>query len=702
MYDLLEFNSTFFWFLFMSSRLHHFETRFLQFCELFRHCDKSHFGQMERLYTEFQTIQHLGQDLSNTSIDHLSSDHKLLWEYFDFGKENYHNFCAPYISLINDDKHTSTQRIMGEYKRPDALNSLIQNHPTDLKIKQKLQELVGGPAGLGTMDDFVAKIRMERLSQIMGYVLSGVAQDDLAMYYVKKQLSSKVFKYRNQSVEDFLTQQMVERDMDFVVHATDGGFGTVALAGTLSPIKTTPPMFFETSSNNLAPASLFINHNQKRVTAVVTNMIENSTQVLVATHQSLKNLVALPAVGSTDNPLYGYSIEMCVFHSGASFQADATHTITSYLYDLKNASDRLRQTLMRGAFLNLVGSAIVGKTLRDTLRDTNIHVLGTDSEKLYHAMRMAAAVDQHDIKSREMGDVVLGEMHAILTSNLESDFISSLTPSQLILIKKSFGSVVQTALHYFSIFPLKNNQKLTLSEKKKLHNVANMVDKLNPLLGDGTAVNLSRLWGMDQVENTARTQSQNSSLAPLGYIYSSDIQSDMQRMFVMHQETQHKKQIICGVLLDHLSRSQVPDCFQEFLNHARADTVTNPLPSSDKAREFFADVQRMCAGKKSLNALSSQEANLNNPRAAFRRWINQVSVHLFEKPTVAGESVVVLSELFNTSLWTDRSLIPFSPKMKSVVENISHVMLAHAQHPTGADLSSLLDNVYQTPRRKLH
>lgn len=686
----------------MSSRLHHFENRFLQFCELFKHCDKSHFGQMERLYAEFQTIQHLGQDLSHTSIEHLSSDHKLLWDCFDFGKENYHSFCTPYISLINDDKHASTQRIMAEFKRPAALSSLIQNRPTDLKIKQKLQELLGGPLGLDTVDDFVAKIRMQRLAQIMGYVVSGVAQDDLAMYYVKKQLSSKIFKYRNQSLEDFLTQQMVAHDVDFVVNATDSVFGTVSLAGAVCSTKRASPMFFETPLNNLAPASMFINHNQKRVTAVVTNMTENSTKVLVATHQSLKNLVALPTVGATVNPLYGYSVEMCVFHSGASLQADSIHTITSYLSDLQNASDVLRQTLMRGAFLSLVGSSIVGKTLRDTLRDTNIHVLGTDSEKLYHAMRMAAEVDQHDLKSREMGDVVLSEMNSTLNTCLDAQFISNLTPSQIILIQKTFASVVQTALHYFSIFPLKNKQKLTLSEKKKLHNIAIMVDKLTPILGDGAQINLSKLWAMDQVESTAQTQSQNSSLAPLGYIYSPDIHSEIENGFALQQEALHKKQIICGVLLDHLARAQVPECFQEFLNHARADSVNNPLPSSDKTREFFADVQRMCGGKKSLNALSSQEANLSNPRAAFRRWINQVCVHLFEKPTVAGESVVVLSELFNTSLWTDRSLIPFSPKMKLVMENISHVMLAHSQRPTGAHLSSLLENVYQTPRRKMH
>lgn len=686
----------------MSSRLHDFEIRFLQFCELFKHCDKSHFGQMERLYAEFQTIQRLSQNLSNASIEHLSSDHKLLWDSFDLGKEHYQHFCTPYISVINNDKQSSTQRLMTRLKHPDALNSLIQSHPTDLKIKQRLQDLLGGVLGMSTMDDFVAKNRMERLAQIMGYVISGVAQDDLATYHVKKQLSPKIFKYRNQSTEDFLTEQMIEHDVKFVVKTENSTFGTVSLAGVVNPIKSSARMFFEKPLNHLSPACLFINHNQKRLTAVVTNMIPNFTQVLVATHQALKNLAALPTVGGTANVVHDYSVNMCVFHSGASIEADLSHTVISYLQDLENASDLLRQTLMRGAFLNLVGSSIVGKTLRDTLRDTNVHVLGTDSEKLYHAMRTAASSDQHDVKSREMGDVVLGEIYATLHTCMDAHFISNLTPSQMILIKKTFASVVQTARNYFSIFPLKSKQKLTLSEKKKLHNVALMVDHLSPILGEPVAIELLNLWSMDHIENTAQMQSQHSSEIPLGYIYSADIHNEIEHTFVSQQELHYKKQIICVFLLDYLARSQVPECFQEFINHARADSVSNPLPSSDKAREFFADVQRMCGGKKSLNALSSQEANLHNPRAAFRRWINQVSVHLFEHTTVAGESVVVLSELFNTSLWTDRSLIQFSPKMKSVVEKISYIMLSHAQHPTGVDLSLLLDNVYQTPRRKMH
>jgi len=37
-----------------------------------------------------------------------------------------------------------------------------------------------------------------------------------------------------------------------------------------------------------------------------------------------------------------------------------------------------------------------------------------------------------------------------------------------------------------------------------------------------------------------------------------------------------------------------------------------------------------------------------------------------------------------------------------VMENISHVMLNHSQRPTGVQLSALLENVYQTPRRKMH
>lgn len=687
----------------MSSRLHNFESRFLQFCELFKHCNKSSTGQVDRLYEEFRALQQLGQSLSNSSFDHFASDYKTLCDYFDLGKENYQKFCAPYISLINEDKQGSTQRIMTHLKNPQALNSLIQNRPQDPAVKQKLQDLVGGASGLEAAEDFVAKSRMERLSQIMGYVLSGVAQDDLATYHLKKQLSSKIFKYRNQSMEDFLAQQIVEHDVEFVVQTAESLFGTVPVAGVVNSVKGFPKMFFEAPSDHVSPTSLFINHSQKRVTAVVTNMIQHPTQVLVATHQSLKNLSELPSIGSTPNPLHGYAVEMCFFHSGAFIEADCGHTLTSYLQDLQNASYVLRQTLMRGAFLSLVGSSIVGKTLRDTLRDTNIHVLGTDSEKLYHAMRMASDVDQHDIKSREMGAVVLNEMGAILEVCSDPKFVSTLTASQLLLIKQSFSSVVQTAQHYFSVFPLKNKQKLTLSEKRKLHHLAQMIDALHPLLGDSSSTsNFSNSWVIGQVEESAQIQSQHSFTLPLAYTYSPEIHNQMQHAFVLQKETHHKKHVLSGVLLDYLARSQVPECFQEFLNHARADSISNPLPSSDKAREFFADVQRMCGGKKSLNALSSQESNLSNPRAAFRRWINQVSVHLFEKPTIAGESVVVLSELFNTSLWTDRSLIPFSPKMKSVVENISHVMLEHSQHPSGAHLSSLLENVYQTPRRKMH
>ena len=687
----------------MSSRLHNFESRFLQFCELFKHCNKFSAGQVDRLYEEFRALQQLGQTLSESSLDHFALDYKTLRDYFDLGKENYQKFCAPYISLINEDKHGSTQRIMAHLKNPQALSSLIQTRPVDPVVKQKLQDLVGGPLGLEAAEDFVAKARMERLSQIMGYVLNGAAQDDLATYHLKKQLSSKVFKYRNQSREDFLAQQIVEQDMEFVVQTAESLFGTIPLAGVVHSAKRSPKMFFETPSAHVSPTSLFINHNQKRLTAVVTNMIPHSTEVLVATHQSLKNLVELSSIGSTPNLLQGYSVEMCFFHSGAFIEADGGHTLTSYLQDLQNASHVLRQTLMRGSFLSLVGSSIVGKTLRDTLRDTNIHVLGTDSEKLYHAMRMASEVDQHDIKSREMGAVVLNEMEAVLAVCLDQNFVSNLTPSQLFLIKQSFSCVVQTAHHYFSIFPLKSKQKLTLSEKRKLHHLAQMMDALHPVLGEPTVVSdFLSYWAMEKVDETAQIQSQHSFTLPLAYTYSPELHNQMQHAFALQKETNYKKHVLSGFLLDYLARSQVPECFQEFLNHARTDSVSNPLPSSDKAREFFADVQRMCGGKKSLNALSSQEANLSNPRAAFRRWVNQVSVHLFEKPTIAGESVVVLSELFNTSLWTDRSLIPFSPKMKSVVENISHVMLEHSQHPTGAHLSSLLDNVYQTPRRKMH
>lgn len=686
----------------MTSRLHNFESRFLQFCELFKHCNKSSAGQVDRLYEEFRALQQLGQTLSNSSLDHFAADYKILRDYFDLGKDNYQKFCAPYISLINEDKQGSTQRIMTHLKNPQALSSLIQYRPENSVARQKLQDLVGGSVGLDAAEDFVAKARMERLSQIMGYVLSGVAQEDLATYHLKKQLSSKIFKYRNQSREDFLSQQIVDHDVEFVVQTAESLFGTVPVAGVIHSAKRLPKMFFEPPLDCVSPTSLFINHTQKRVTAVVTNMIQHPTEVLVATHQSLKNLSELPSIGSTPNALHGYSVEMCFFHSGAFIETDFGHTLTSYLQDLQNASYILRQTLMRGAFLNLVGSSIVGKTLRDTLRDTNIHVLGTDSEKLYHAMRMASDVDQHDIKSREMGAVVLNEMGSILEACSDQKFVSTLTGSQQILIKQSFSSVVQTARHYFSVFPLKNKQKLTLSEKRKLHHLAQMIDALHPLMGDPTDASTRLSWEMGQVEETAQIQSQHALTLPLAYTYSSEIHHQMQHTFVLQKETHHKRHVLSGVLLDCLARSQVPECFQEFLNHARADSVSNPLPSSDKAREFFADVQRMCGGKKSLNALSSQEANLSNPRAAFRRWINQVSVHLFEKPTIAGESVVVLSELFNTGLWTDRSLIPFSPKMKSVVENISHVMLEHSQHPSGAHLSSLLENVYQMPRRKMH
>lgn len=690
----------------MSSRLHNFESRFVQFCELFKHCDTSNSRQVNRLKQEFDVLQQLGRAFTTSSFEHFSDDQKLLKDYFDLGKEHYQDFCAPCIGLITADKQSSTKRIMEYFKHPSALQSLIQTRPSATTIKQKLQDLLGGAVGLDVADDFVAHARMDRFSQIMGYVLSGVAQEDLNTYHMKKMLSSKIFKYRNQSVEEFLTTQIMAQDCEFVVQTAESIFGAIPIAGVVNTVKSSPRMFFDNNSASLSPTSMFINHTQKRVTAVVTNMLEAPTNVLVATHQSLKNLCAQGHVEEQVNPLLGYSTEVCFFHTGVSTQTEDGYSATAYLQALTSAPTLLRQTLMRGAFLSVVGSPVAGKTLRDTLRDTNIHVLGTDSEQLYHAMRMAAEVDQHDVKSREMGAVVLNEMTAVLEVCVDPVFVSGLSVFQRTLLEHVFVSVAHSALHYFSIFPLKNKQKLTLSEKRQIHKIAQMLDsdkhnwnsKNRPLLL-GT---FSDLLGQQSLDSTAETQSQRSLTQPLVYSYSADIHKTIQAGFALQKEAQDKKHLLSGFILDYLSRSQVPECFQEFLNHARADSVNNPLPSSDKTREFFADVQRMCAGKKALNALNSQETHLNNPRAAFRRWINQVCVHLFERPTVAGESIVVLSELFNTSLWHDRSLIPFSPKMKSVVGNISEVMLEHSKQPSGAHLSSLLDNVYQNPRRKMH
>ena len=690
----------------MSSGLHNFESRFVQFCELFKHCDKSNSTQVARLQKEFDVLQQLGRTFVNSSFEHFSDDQKLLKDYFDLGKEHYQNFCAPCIALIGTDKQTSTKRIMEYFKQPSALQFLIQTRPNNTAVKQKLQDLLGGVAGLNVADDFVAHARMDRLSQIMGYVLSGVAQEDLLTYHMKKNLSSKIFKYRNQSVEDFLAAQIMEQDFEFVVQTAESVFGAIPIAGAVNTIKSSPPMFFESKRASLSPASVFINHSQKRVTAVVTNMLEHPTHVLVATHQSLKNLCAQDLIENQVNPLLGYSVEVCFFHTGVLTQSDEGHSTTGYLQALTTAPSLLRQTLMRGAFLSVIGSTVVGKTLRETLRDTNIHVLGTDSEQLYHAMRMAAEVDQHDVKSREMGAVVLNEMMAVLEVCADRTFVSGLSAFQQTLLEDVFETAANSALHYFSIFPLKNKQKLTLSEKQHIYKIAQMLDlgkhewnsKNTPLL----SIDFSNLLGRKDLDSTAEKQSQHSLAQPLGYTYCADIQKTIQNEFALRKDTHDKKHLLSGFILDYLARSQVPECFQEFINHARADSVNNPLPSSDKTREFFADVQRMCSGKKALNALTSQETNLGNPRAAFRRWINQVCVHLFEHQTVAGESVVVLSELFNTSLWHDRSLIPFSPKMKSVVGNISQVMLEHSKQPSGAHLSSLLDTVYQTPRRKMH
>lgn len=690
----------------MSSRLHNFESRFVQFCELFKYCDKSNSSQVARLQTQFNILQELGKTFPDSSFEHFSADQKLLKDYFDLGKEHYQTFCAPCIGLITADKQSSTKRIMEYFKHPAALHSLIQNRPSNTVAKQKLQDLLGGEKGLDVAEDFVANARMNRFSQIMGYVLSGVAQENLNTYHMKKQLSSKIFKYRNQSVEDFLTSQIVEHDLEFVVQTAESTFGAIPIAGAINATKSSPGLFFEVAPASLSPNSLFINHSQKRVTAVVTNMLEHPTQVLVATHQSLKNLCSQARIDGQVNPLLDYSTEMCFFHTGVLTHPHDGPSVTSYLQALAVAPPLLRQTLMRGSFLSVMGEAGGGKTLRDTLRDTNIHVLGTDSESLYHAMRMAAQVDQHDVKSREMGSVVLNEMTAVLEACVDPSFVSSLSVFQKTLLEQVFGAVANAALHYFSTFPLKNKQKLTLSEKRKLHKIAHILDaeqnNWNTGNASGVLVNFTNILGPSTLDATADAQSQYALAQPLGYSYSPDLQKNIQSHFVVQKDTQDKKQLLSGFILDYLARSQVPECFQEFLNHARVDSVNNPLPSSDKTREFFADVQRMCGGKKSLNALSSQEANLNNPRAAFRRWINQVCVHLFERPTAAGESVVVLSELFNTSLWHDRSLIPFSPKMKSVVGNISQVMLEHSRHPSGAHLSSLLDTVYQTPRRKMH
>lgn len=690
----------------MSSVLYSFESRFIQFCELFKHCDKSNSMHVARLLVEYKALQQLGRTLPNSNFEHFTFEHKILKDYFDFGKDNYQSFCLPCIALITSDKQSSTKRVMDYFKQPQTLTSLTQQRPLDANVKQKLQDLLGGQEGLDVADDFVATARMDRFSQIMGYVLSGLAQEDLNTYHMKKQISSKIFKYRNQSVADFLSSQIVEQDCEFVVQTSESMFGVIPIAGAISTYKTPPRMFFETTPNSSSPNSLFINHTQKRITAVVTNMLENPTQTLVATHQSLKQLCAQNEIEHTDNPLYGYATEICFFHTGASFEQDtSSHTVTSYLKDLTSAPLGLRQTLMRGAFLSLVGSGVVGKTLRDTLRDTNMHVLGTDSEKLYHAMRSAAEVDQHDVKSREMGCVVLNEMTAVLEMCANPTFISTLSDFQTNLIKQVFSSVEATTTHYFSIFPLKNKQKITLSEKRKINHIAHLLDTLKPTFGldfQTHSISFTQLFGPNGLENTATAQSQKALTLPLGYNYSPEIYKDIQTWFALQKENQRKKNMLSGFLLDNLARANVPECFNEFLNHARADSVSNPLPSSDKSREFFADVQRMCGGKKTLNALSSQEANLSNPRAAFRRWVNQVCVHLFEHPTAAGESVVVLSELFNTSLWHDRSLIPFSPKMKSVVGGISQVMLEHSRQPSGTHLSSLLETVYQTPRRKMH
>lgn len=712
----------------MSARVHSFETRFSQFCELFKHCDKTDREQVAVLRKQFTVLHRQGRQLSASDLTGLSVNQGLLKDFFDLGKENFHSFCHRAVELIDGDTVATSRRLAAYVKSQEAFESVRSTAAADPQTRQRLQELLGGLLGIEVGDEFVASVRMENLGRIIGYALSGLAKWNLQTFHATEQLSSRLLKYRKSSVEEYLTERIVEQDVEFVYEVSDIANGTRQVAGFVNESKNASELVMggQTRAKSRSD-SFFVNHAEKKIVMVAATSLNSGpgeqAMPLIKAHQALKALVQTDEINGVKNELFGYSFEVCFCHGGfaPSEQNKAgKQTGSGYFDALGGLTLNQRQALMRSAFLSLLGEKAASPTLQQVLRDTNIHILGTDTEKLYHDMRFASLVDSQDSTSRALANVCLGEMVGALEVLATASVEFSFTTGSKTIASAVVPSVVGAVQNYFKNFPLTPTQELSAAERRQLQHVSSLLEKVEEKLtqrADTYDESLSQV--LDQIGTLAmalspgqldghalRSSQQALRVCPT-YQFSEDKYEQLQSRCTKHTQDDKKKQLLTEFLIDSLAHNRMPECLKEFINHARAHSAQHPLPRTEFVREFFADVQRMCEGKKSLNSLSSLEdkmvkGQVDSARKLFTTGVSQVIKRtVMNEDAYASHAIWALSSLFDTSLWDNREILASNSKFKAKMDTIAETMLRHAQVDSGRHLNTLLEEVYRSPRRRL-
>lgn len=702
----------------MSPKLHNFETKFIQFCDLFKHCDKTNAVQVRTLQAEFEKLHLTALNFTNTDLEHLSANHLLLKEFFNLGKEHFKEFCKQAVSLIDSNQQQTAMRLAHYIKSQEAFESIRSKREIDTVTRQKLQDLLGGILGVEIGQDFVASVKMENLGRIIGYALSGLCKGDLDTYWSQKQLSSKIFKYRNQTVEDFLSERIIEQDLEFVYHIGDSQNGQKQVAGLINGHRSVVEYlrFGQTRAQN-RPDSFFVNHDEKKIVVVAATSNYNGPGEqaipLVKAHQCVRLLTQQEFINDIPNDVYGYKIEMCFCHAGfAPSEQSKTgkQTGSAFFEAAGHLTIQQRNTLMRSAFLSLLGENGVSHLLQHALRETNVHILGTDSEDLYHKMRFAANLDERSPWSREMAKVCLTEISNVLDILTHSDFNLSFQSGSKTLSEAVLQSVVGAAKNYFKVFPLVQYQELPDDERNMLLNIGqqmgvlkqklfNSPDTYNEHISDCLS-DIKRCasdYSERNLNEVAEEVSVEISMVTPTYIFSEQKHSEMEMQQKEQTADDHKRIILSNYLMEQMTSGTLAPSIQEFINLARVNAEDYPVPNMERAREFFTDIEHIFAGKKNLDALSSQ-MHLKNPRDSFKRWINTVAIHSFESPSIGAEAIVLLSELFNAKWLTQRENIPSNMRMKESFNRLAETMVSYSKH--SEYLNDLLKDVYRAPKKR--
>lgn len=677
----------------MSARFHSFEHRLAHFCELLKYCDKTNLSHVSHLHDEFVRLKHVTRMFTTADFEPLSAVHKTLCYFFELGKDHEHRFCAQPVSLVDGNPHASAERLADYLRSSEGWKLIRQSRLTNILERQRLQDMLGEDA-FDLIEEFLVQSRTHLFMHILGYAHTGVARDDLDVYQSYKILSPKVFKYRNQSRDDFLTERLLKMDGDFVFVQEQDGARTTANAGMFTdrfkevdlPILTgTPPQRSDVAC---------INRLRKSVVFVGNLDDPLSQQRTTQAFKSFEALAQQPTVDGVANEVFEYQASVCWMAGG--------------LFPKRFHEDRLKGVL--GSLLTVFSRLDPIDGMEDAVRRSLVYTVGGEGRTALKQLWEACDIDQHDTQSREVAGVFLKNIIYGLEFLNANPLSGSVSKDELVLHGIVREALAAAAQKYFTLFPLLGEQDLTLAERRKLGHVAQLAGKIaattQPFVDAGLTTEWAgtlsaahQMYGPSKVDSTARRLSDAVWANKNQHVFSPTLLSQLQNQCAAGAQLQHQQHAVSEFLMERSGNTAVPECVVEFLGMARADAFNNPLPSPEKTREFFADVQRMLGGKKSLNALSSQEATLNNPRSAFCRWVTQVALHIVDKPTAAGGAVLVLSDLFNKSLWQDRSLLPYSPRMRSVMDNLARLMIEQSLHPDAQPLRTLLEQIYAASTR---